>query len=282
MFKAAGQRRIEERNYALACEAKADEDLAESHRTAQLAESRAVEDERRRKVTEAKAAAEKKAAAVARKAAAQAQQSCADKLAAVQARATAAVIEITNGAESVQREKIAEATAYLLLGKVRFEQKAVWQQKAHARAPEKVKLDYAARTAAQTARLLTHAYGEQTRLHVDLAEEHAAETEALVQAHAIAMDDIIVAHSAKLAAVEAAVCGLKVKAKSVAGLAQVLLSPENAAAVKRISSVNSFGAHGHYSGHSQGRRARSSWCGPRDGESAQQGQRCRSQNSCWP
>jgi hypothetical protein len=245
MFETAGQRRVEERNYALAREAKAGEDLAESHRTAQLAESRAVEEERRRKVAEAEAAAEKRAAAVARKAAAQAQQSCADKLAAAQARATAAVIEITNGAESAQREKIAEATAYLLLGKVRLEQKAVRQQKAHARALEKMKLDYAARTAAQTARLLTHAYGEQTRLHVDLAEEHAAENEALVQAHAIAMDDIKVAHSAKLAAVEAVVCGLKVKAKSVDGLAQLLLSPENAAAVKRIPSVNSFGAHDH-------------------------------------
>jgi len=83
MFETAGQRRVEERNYALAREAKAGEDLAESHRTAQ-----------------------KRAAAVAKKAAAQAQQSCADKLAAAQARATAAVIEITNGAESAQREKM--------------------------------------------------------------------------------------------------------------------------------------------------------------------------------
>lgn len=46
-------------------------------------------------------------------------------------------------------------------------------------------------------------HGEQTRLQVDLAdEEHAAENEALVQAHASTLGDIEVAHSAELAAVE--------------------------------------------------------------------------------
>jgi hypothetical protein len=62
VFKTTRQRRLEERRRkekTFIQEAKADKDLVQSHRTAQSAEVRAVEEERRCKVAEKEAAAEK-------------------------------------------------------------------------------------------------------------------------------------------------------------------------------------------------------------------------------